>query len=254
MSNPQTTRFNNKVVVITGGNSGIGLAAAQQFEAEGAHVVVAGRDPVTLASAAKVLSKDALTIKADVTKAAELDQLFATVKEKYKRIDVLFANAGVAKLSPLAETTEELFDELLDTNFRGAYFTVQKSLPLLSDGAAIVFTTSFFDQVGLAGTSAVSASKAALRSLTRTLATELLPRGIRVNAVSPGVIATPLFGKLGLPAEVVEEIGKSLQESIPFKRFGTPEEVAKAVAFLASSDASYITGTELSVDGGRTQL
>lgn len=254
MSNTRTTRFSNKVVVITGGNSGIGLAAAQQFEAEGAHVVVTGRDPATLASAATVLSKDALTVKADVTKTAELDQLFATVKEKYNRVDVLFANAGVARLSPLADTTEELFDELLDTNFRGAYFTVQKSLPLLSDGGAIVFTTSFFDQVGLAGTSAVSASKAALRSLTRTLATELLPRGIRVNAVSPGVIATPLFGKLGLPTAVVEKIGKSLQDSIPFKRFGTSEEVAKAVAFLASSDASYITGIELSVDGGRTQL
>lgn len=254
MSNTQTTRFSNKVVVITGGNSGIGLAAAQQFEVEGAHVVVTGRDPATLASAAKVLSKDALVVKADVTKSAELDELFAAIKEKYKRIDVLFANAGVAKLAAVADTTEELFDEILGTNFRGTYFTVQKSLPLLSDGGAIVFTTSFFDQVGLAGTSAVSASKAALRSLTRTLATELLPRGIRVNAISPGVIATPLFGKLGLPTEVVEEIGKSLQESIPFKRFGTAEEVAKAVAFLASSDASYITGTELSVDGGRTQL
>lgn len=175
MSNTQSARFSNKVVVITGVNSGIGLAAAQQFEAECAHVVVVGRDPVTLASAAKVLSKDALVVKADVTKTAEVDQLFATVKEKYKRIDVLFANAGVAKLSPVADTTEELFDEILDTNFRGTYFTVQKSLPLLSDGGAILFTTSFFDQVGLAGTSAVSASKAALRSLTRTLATELLP-------------------------------------------------------------------------------
>ena len=167
---------------------------------------------------------------------------------------MLFVNAGVAKLSSFETTSEALLDEMMDTNFRGAYRTVQKALPLLSDGGAIVFTTSYFGQVGLAGTSAVSASKAALRSLTRTLATELLPRNIRVNAISPGVIATPLFGKLGLPAEAVDEIGKSLRAQIPVKRFGTPEETARAVTFLASADASYITGTELAVDGGRTQL
>ncbi len=193
-------------------------------------------------------------MKADVTKASDLEHLFSTVLEKHGRIDVLFVNAGVAKLSPLESTSEELFDEILDTNFRGAYFTAQKALPLLSKGGAIIFTTSYFDQVGVAGTSAVSASKAALRSLTRTLATELIPRNIRVNAVSPGVIATPLFGKLGLPPETVEEIGKSLMAQIPLKRFGSPEEVAKVVTFLASDDASYITGSEIAVDGGRTQL
>lgn len=198
-------RFTDKVVVITGGSSGIGLAAAQAFEREGAKVVVTGRDPETLAAAAKALSKDAITLKADVTKAADLDLLFETVRQKHGRIDVLFANAGVAKLSPLASTSELLFDEMMDTNFRGAYFTVQKALPLLTDGGSVVFATSYFGQVGMAGTSAVSASKAALRSLTRTLASELLPRNIRVNAISPGVIATPLFGKLGLPTETVDE-------------------------------------------------
>jgi len=185
-------RFTDKVVVITGGSSGIGLAAAQAFEREGAKVVVTGRNPETLAAAAQALSKDAITLKADVTKAADLDLLFETVRQKHGRIDVLFANAGVAKLSPLASTSELLFDEMMDTNFRGAYFTVQKALPLLPDGGSVVFTTSYFGQVGMAGTSAVSASKAALRSLTRTLASELLPRNIRVNAISPGVIATPL--------------------------------------------------------------
>ena len=185
-------RFTDKVVVITGGSSGIGLAAAQAFEREGAKVVVTGRNPETLAAAAQALSKDAITLKADVTKAADLDLLFETVRQKHGRIDVLFANAGVAKLSPLASTSELLFDEMMDTNFRGAYFTVQKALPLLTDGGSVVFTTSYFGQVGMAGTSAVSASKAALRSLTRTLASELLPRNIRVNAISPGVIATPL--------------------------------------------------------------
>jgi NAD(P)-dependent dehydrogenase (short-subunit alcohol dehydrogenase family) len=248
------SQFTNKIVVITGGNSGIGLAAAQEFERKGALVVVTGRNADTLAAAARALGKDAITLKADVTKAADLDQLFGTVREKHGRIDVLFANAGVAKLALLESTNEELFDEMLDTNFRGAYFAVQKALPLLTEGGAIIFTTSYFDEVGVAGTSAVSASKAALRSLTRTLATELLPRKIRVNAVSPGVIATPLFDKLGLPPETVEEIGKSLMEKIPVKRFGSPEEIAKVVTFLASDDASYITGSEIAVDGGLTQL
>lgn len=247
-------RFSEKVVVITGGSSGIGLATAQACEREGANVVVTGRNPDTLAAAARVLSSRAITLRADVTNGADLDLLFETVRRNHGRIDVLFVNAGVAKLSPLESTSEALFDEMMDTNFRGAYFTVQKALPLLSDGGAIVFTTSYFDRVGIAGTSAVSASKAALRSLTRTLASELLARNIRVNAVSPGVIATPLFGKLGLPKETVDEIGTSLRAQIPVKRFGTPEEAAKAVTFLASADASYITGTELAVDGGRTQL
>jgi NAD(P)-dependent dehydrogenase (short-subunit alcohol dehydrogenase family) len=215
---------------------------------------VTGRTPDTLETAAKTLSKEAIALKADVTRKADLEHLFATVGEKHGRIDVLFANAGVAKVAPLESTSEALFDEIVSTNFRGAYFTVQKALPLLNDGGAILFTTSYFDQVGITGTSVVSASKAALRSLTRTLATELLPRKIRVNAISPGVITTPIFGKLGLPSETVDEIGKTLLAQIPVKRFGTVEEIAKAVTFLASDDASYITGSELTVDGGRTEL
>ena len=247
-------QFTNKIVVITGGNSGIGLAAAREFQRKGALVVVTGRDETTLAAAARDLGKDAITMKADVTKMVELDQLFTTVRQKHGHIDILFVNAGVAKLAPVESTSEEVFDEILDTNFRGAYFTVQKALPLLADGGSIIFTTSYYNMVGIAGTSVVSASKAALRSLTRTLATELLPRKIRVNAISPGVIATPLFGKLGLPPETVEDIGMSLMEKIPVKRFGTPEEIAKVVSFLASDDASYITGSEIAVDGGLAQL
>jgi len=248
------SRFDGKVVVITGGNSGIGLAAAQQFEAEGAHVVVTGRDATTLEAAGKSLGKQALTVKADVTKTPDLENLFATVREKYGKIDVLFVNAGGAKVASVADTTEDLFDEISDTNFRGAYFTAQKALPLLVDGGAVIFTSSWFNEFGTAGTSVVSATKAAVRSLTRTLASELLPRMIRVNAISPGVISTPIFGKLGVPKEVVEGIGKLRQYKIPFKRFGAPEEIAKAVAFPASSDASYITGIELAVDVGLTQL
>jgi NAD(P)-dependent dehydrogenase (short-subunit alcohol dehydrogenase family) len=248
------SRFANKIVVVTGGTSGIGLAAAKQFIKDGAKVVVTGRSPQSIGNAQNELGANGVAIIADVTKSADLDSLFRQVREKYGRIDVLYVNAGIAKLGSVAETTEEVFDDVLNANFRGAYFTVQKALPLLNDGGGIVFTTSWFDEVGVAGTSAVSASKAAPRNLTRTLASELIGRNIRVNAVRPGVIETPLFGKLDIPGADVEALGKALLQQIPAKRFGKPEEVATAVAFLASSDASYITGVELAVDGGRTQL
>jgi NAD(P)-dependent dehydrogenase (short-subunit alcohol dehydrogenase family) len=247
-------RFTNKVVVITGGTSGIGLVTAQEFQREGAKVVVTGRSAGALAEARNVLGPDALVVSADVTKLAELDILFEKVRETYGRIDVLFANAGAAKLTSVENTSEALFDDLFNANFRGAFFTAQKALPLLSDGGAVVFTTSWFVHAGVAGASVVSAAKAALRNFTRTLASELLPRNIRVNAVSPGVIESPLLGKLGLSESAARDLGKALQQQIPFRRFGTPAEVAKAVVFLASSDASYITGVELAVDGGRTQL
>jgi NAD(P)-dependent dehydrogenase (short-subunit alcohol dehydrogenase family) len=195
-----------------------------------------------------------VAVQADVTVMADLDRLFGTVKQQFGRIDVLFANAGVVKLSPFESTPESLFDEMVDTNFRGAYFTAQKAIPLLAKGGAVIFNTTFFGHLGVAGTSAYAASKAAVRSLTRTLATELLPLGVRVNAVSPGPITTPIYGKLGLPTETVEQIGKAIQDQIPLKRFGTPEEIATVVAFLASGDSSFMTGCELAVDGGRTQL
>jgi NAD(P)-dependent dehydrogenase (short-subunit alcohol dehydrogenase family) len=248
------SRFKNKVVVITGGTSGIGLAAARQFIKEGANVVVTGRNSQSISDAQKELNTSGVAIAADVTKSTDLDSLFKQVREEFGQIDVLYVNAGVAKLGSVAETTEEVFDEIIDANFRGAYFTVQKALPLMRDGGAIVFTTSWFDEAGVAGTSVVSASKAALRNLTRTLASELIGRNIRVNAVSPGVIETPIFGKLGLSVADVQELGTALLQQIPAKRFGKPEEVATAVAFLASDHASYITGVELAVDGGRTQL
>lgn len=247
-------RFTNKIVLVTGASSGIGLAAAQQFAREGAKLVITGRSATALEKAAVTIGPDVLTVVADVARLADLDALAAAVRDRHGRVDVLYANAGVAKLGLVAEVEEATFDELFDINFKGAYFTVQKILPLLSKGGAILFTTSWFTEAGVPGTSVVSATKAALRNFTRTLAAELVARDIRVNAVSPGVIETPLFGKLGLSENVAQELGASLLQTIPFKRFGQPEEVAKAVAFLASDDASYITGVDLAVDGGRNQL
>lgn len=247
-------RFSNKIAVVTGGGSGIGLAAARRLADEGAAVVIVGRHPEALKDAAKAIGGAIDPVTADVAKMDDLSRLFAEVRERHGRIDILFANAGIAKLGPVSEMPPELFDEVMEVNFKGIYYTVQKALPLIADGGSIIFTSSWFTEVGLAGTSVVSASKAAVRNLVRTLASELVNRNIRVNSVSSGVIETPLFGKLGLSEAAAQELGASLLGTIPMKRFGRAEEVASVVAFLASDDASYITGIDLPVDGGRTQL
>jgi len=242
------------VAVVTGGNSGIGLATAKRLQQEGARVAISGRSRKTLDEAVRTIGNGVLAIQADVAKMAELDKLYAEVSQKLGKIDVLFVNAGVAKLAPLAETSESLYDEQFDINIKGAYFTIQKALPLLNDGASIILNTSVADSQGNVGTSAYSATKAALRSLARTAAAELVGRGIRVNAVAPGPIVTPIFGRTGLPQETVDEWAKAIVERVPMKRFGQPEEVAATVAFLASQDASYITGVEINVDGGLGQI
>src|SRR5947199_2364487 len=247
-------RLQGKVAVVTGGNSGIGLASAKRLQEEGARVAIPGRNPQTLAEAQKSIGNGVLTIEADVAKSEDLDRLYAAVSEKLGKIDVLFVNAGIYKFVPLSNTTEGLFDELFDTNAKGAYFTIQKALPFLNDGASIILNTSVAGQTGAAGTSAYSATKAALRSLARTTAAELAGRGIRVNTVAPGPISTPIFERTGLPKEAVDEFAKEVIAQIPMKRFGQPEEVAGAVAFLASQDASYITGVEINVDGGLGQI
>jgi NAD(P)-dependent dehydrogenase (short-subunit alcohol dehydrogenase family) len=247
-------RLEGKVAVVTGGNSGIGLATAKRFADEGAKVAISGRSRKTLDEAVKTIGNGVLAVQADVANLADVDKLYAEVAEKFGKIDVLFVNAGIAKFVPFAETSESTYDEQFDINIKGAYFTIQKALPLLNDGASIILNTSVADSKGTAGASAYSATKAALRSLARTTANELAPRGIRVNTVAPGPIVTPIFERTGLPREAMEQFAKEIIEQVPMKRFGQPEEVAGAVAFLASQDASYITGVELNVDGGLGQI
>jgi NAD(P)-dependent dehydrogenase (short-subunit alcohol dehydrogenase family) len=243
-------RLEGKVAVITGGNSGIGLATAKRFLEEGAKVAISGRSQQTLDEAAKQLGKDVLVVKSDTAKVSEIESFVNVVAKKFGKIDVLFVNAGVAKFAPFADTSEAIYDEQFNINVRGAYFTIQKALPHLNDGASIILNTSVAGSKGTEGASAYSSTKAAMRSFARTLAAELVGRNIRVNAVAPGPIVTPIFGRTGLPQEAIDEFAKQIKEDVPMKRFGQPEEVAGAVAFLASSDASYITGVELNVDGG----
>jgi NAD(P)-dependent dehydrogenase (short-subunit alcohol dehydrogenase family) len=247
-------RLEGKVAVVTGGNSGIGLASAKRLQEEGALIAISGRSQKTLDEAAKFLGKDTLAIQADVSKLADADKLFNAVKQRFGKIDVLFVNAGVAKFIPLEAVTEEHYDELFDINTKGAYFRVLKSLPLLNDGASIILNTSVVSHLGVANGSVYAATKAALRSLARSFAAELVGRNIRVNAVAPGPIETPIFGRTGLPQDVLDDLAKTVVASVPMKRFGTSEEVAGAVAFLASSDSGYMTGVEMGVDGGRGQI
>lgn len=247
-------KLEGKVAVITGGNSGIGLATAQVFSQEGAHVVISGRDEKTLNEAARELGGDALAVRADASKLDEIDRMFAAVQEKFGKIDVLFVNAGIAQFSPLENVTEESFDQIMDINLKGAYFTIQKALPLLNDNASVILNASVVAHVGLPSSSVYSASKAALLSLARTLSADLLERGIRVNAVSPGPISTPIFGRMGYEPDALEETKKQFGAQVPMKRLGRPEEIAKAVLFLASSDSSFLLGTEIIADGGLSQL
>jgi NAD(P)-dependent dehydrogenase (short-subunit alcohol dehydrogenase family) len=247
-------RLEGKVAVVTGGNSGIGLASAKRLQEEGARVAIAGRSKKTLDEAVKTIGNGVLAVQADVAKLADIDKLYAEVSKKFGKIDVLFVNAGVAKFAPFAQTPESLYDENFSINAKGAFFTIQKALPYLNDGASIILNASVVNAKGTPGTSAYAATKAALRSFARTTAAELAGRGIRVNVVSPGPIETPIIARTGLPQDVIDAFAKDVLAKVPMKRFGQPEEVAGAVAFLASSDASYITGVELNVDGGMGQL
>ena len=244
----------DRVFVITGGNSGIGLATARVAAERGARVVITGRDPEALAVAASEIGGDARAFTADVSDLTQIEDLFRRIGESYDRIDALFVNAGIANMRPLEGVTAEFYDEMMDINLKGAYFTVQKALPLLGEGSSVIFNTSAVNRLGVAGMTVYAASKAALRSLARTMSAELAPRGIRVNAVSPGPVETPLFGKTGLSEEDIRASAEVVRTMVPLGRFARAEEIAKAVAFLASPDSSYVLGTEVVVDGGMSQL
>ena len=247
-------KLEGKVAVITGGNSGIGLATARRFVAEGAYVFITGRRQAELDEAVRQVGKHVTGVQGDVSNLADLDRLLATVKQQQGRLDLPFANAGIPALAPLGKITEEHFDRQFDINVKGALFTVQKALPLLPDGASIILNASIVASKGLSSNSVYSATKAAVRSFARTWTTDLKDRGIRVNAVSPGSIDTPGLSDLLASSETGQQRLKMLASAVPLGRLGTPDEIAKAVVFLASDDSSYVTGAELFVDGGFAQV
>ncbi|MGE7993558.1 SDR family NAD(P)-dependent oxidoreductase [Pseudomonas sp. NPDC089554] len=248
-----SNKLAGKVALVTGGSTGIGLATAQEFAAQGATVFITGRRQAELDAAVALIGEKAVAIKGDVSNLADLDQMFSVIAAKAGRLDVLFANAGVANLAPLGEITEAQFDHVFDVNVKGLLFTVQKALALLNDGGSIVLNASTVSVKGSGNLSVYSASKAAVRNFARSWLLDLKPRNIRVNAVSPGPIATP--GADGLvPADQLEEMHAHLISMIPMGRLGQPKEVAKAVTFLASDDSSFINGIELFVDGGAAQI
>jgi NAD(P)-dependent dehydrogenase (short-subunit alcohol dehydrogenase family) len=247
-------KLEGKVALITGGNSGIGLATAKQFVNEGAYVFINGRREAELAAAKKQIGKNVTAIQGDVSNLDDLDRLFAQIRKEKGGIDIVFANAGVARYASLGTVTEDFFDSIFDINVKGVLFTVQKSLPLLRDGGSIILNASIVASKGLSSNSVYSATKAAVRSFARTWTTDLKDRRIRVNAISPGPIDTPGLSELLASSETGEQRKKMISTTVPLGRFGRPEEIAKAVVFLASDDASYITGIELFVDGGFAQV
>ncbi|MYX99168.1 SDR family oxidoreductase [Streptomyces sp. SID486] len=245
-------KYSGKNAVITGGGSGMGFAMAKLLVDGGGRVVITGRSQTTLDAARERLGTNAVTVRGDVSALADLDVLADRVRDELGTVHALFVNAGIATLTPFESTTEEVYDELFAVNVKGAYFTVQKLAPLLSDGAGVVLTTSVANVMGIPESSVYAAGKAALRSLARSLSRELLPRGIRVNAVSPGPVDTGILDR-AMTEEAAAQFKAQLIADNPMQRFGTPEEIARAASFLAF-DATYTTGAELAVDGGATQL
>ncbi len=247
-------RLAGKVALITGGNSGIGLATAKLFQSEGAKVIITGRRKDVVAAAVKEIGGTSKGIVSDTANLKDIESLYQNVKEQYGTIDVLFLNAGIATFAPFTDVDEAMFDNMVNVNFKGLFFNVQKALPLLSEGASVIFNTSVADQKGFASTSVYSATKAAVRSLARSLSAELVDRKIRFNAIAPGPIDTPIFEKLGFPEEAIAEVKEGFKSQVPMKRMGSPKDIASAALFLASDDSSFIMGIDLTVDGGLAHL
>jgi len=247
-------KLEGKIALVTGASSGIGLATAKRFVAEGAYVFITGRREQELSVAVKDIGKNVAGIRGDVSRLDDLDRLFDQIKRDKGRLDVLFANAGIAKYAPLGKITEDLYDSIFDVNVKGVLFTVQKALPLMSDGSSIILNASIVGSKGLPANSIYSATKAAVRSFARTWTTDVKERHIRVNAVSPGSTDTPGLNDLLASSPVGDERRKMISAIVPLGRLGTPDEIAKAGVFLASDDSSYITGAELFVDGGFAQV
>jgi NAD(P)-dependent dehydrogenase (short-subunit alcohol dehydrogenase family) len=246
-------RYDGKTAVITGGSTGIGLTTAQLLVREGATVVVTARSKSALDAAVSELGPRAFSLVSDTSKLSDIDQLVSFSRQKLAHVDFLFLNAGIAKFIPFESVNEAFFDEQFDVNIKGAFFAAQKLLPLMRSGSSIVMNTSVAGEKGMPSTTVYAATKAALRSLARTLAGELAPKGIRVNALSPGPITTPIYDKLAMPKDAQKGFENQMRESNPMKRFGSTEEVARSALYLAF-DATYTTGAELPVDGGLTQL
>ncbi len=244
----EMNNLNGKIAVVTGGNSGIGYASAQKLKENGATVIITGRSEEKVQQAAQELGVTGIT--ADVSDLSALDALAAQVKNQFGNVDILFVNAGVFTPAPLGQISEEMFDMQMGINFKGALFTVEKFLPLLNDGASIINLSSVNAYTGMPNTAVYAASKAAMNSYTRTAATELAPRKIRVNSINPGPVSTPIFGKTGMSEDQLQGFAEAMQNRVPLKRFGEPTDIANLVAFLASDEASFITGGEYTIDGG----
>ncbi|WP_315386484.1 SDR family oxidoreductase [uncultured Stenotrophomonas sp.] len=247
-------RFNNKTVLVTGGSSGIGLAAAHAFIAEGARVVITGRDAAALEQARAALGANAIAVVNDAGDLAAARALAATLAEQQVRLDAVFLNAGAAKFAAYPDVDEALWDLTFNTNIKGPYFQLQALLPLLNSGASVLINGSINARIGMPNSSVYAASKAAVISLAKTLSAELLPRGVRVNVLSPGPVSTPIYGKLGLDKATLDATAAQIQSQIPLGRFGTPEEIAATVLHLSSPESAYIVGTEIIADGGMSQL
>lgn len=241
-------KLTNKRAVVTGGNSGIGLASAVELIAQGADVIITGRNQASLEGAAQKIGAHAIV--SDQSDLKQIDQLVAEVAERFGSVDILFINAGVASFAPVEHLTEAVYDDIMNINFKGALFTLQKFIPLLKAGSSVTFLSSINAYAGMPNAGVYAASKAAVNSLVKTAAYELAPKGIRVNAVCPGPVDTPLFGKVGLPQEAVQQFAVNMQQRVPLKRFGASEDIAKLVSFISSDDASFITGSEYVIDGG----